>query len=74
METDDNRGNEVVSNDNNNSFKLLLYYIFPEERKYMTILGAVKLTIIFVFSTFLSVELPYPYKIQVSYFHIIILC
>jgi DNA-directed RNA polymerase specialized sigma subunit len=41
----DNRGNEtiamitkLVSNDNNNNFKLLLYYIFLEDIKYMTIL------------------------------------
>jgi hypothetical protein len=45
LETADNRGNEtiamitkLVSNDNNNSFKLLLYYIFLEDTKYMTIL------------------------------------
>ena len=44
MEADDNRGNEVVamiakqvSNDNK-SFKLLLYYIFIEDIKYMIIL------------------------------------
>jgi hypothetical protein len=28
----------LVSNGNNNSFKLLLYYIFLEDTKYMTIL------------------------------------
>jgi DNA-directed RNA polymerase specialized sigma subunit len=45
LKTDDNRGNEaiamitkLVSNDNNNSFKLPLYYIFLEDTKYMTIL------------------------------------
>ena len=46
METDDNNGNEeismitkLVSNDNNNnSFKFLLYYVFVEDIKYMTIL------------------------------------
>jgi hypothetical protein len=45
LETDDNRGNEVVatttklvSNGNNNSFKLRLHYIFLEDTKYMTIL------------------------------------
>ena len=45
METDDNRDNEeitmitkLVSNDNNNSFKLLLCYIFLEDTKYVTIL------------------------------------
>jgi hypothetical protein len=45
LETDDNRGNEtiamitkLVSNDNNNSFKLLLCYVFLEDTKYMTIL------------------------------------
>jgi hypothetical protein len=44
LEADDNRGNEVVamiakqvSNDNK-SFKLLLYYIFLEDIKYMIIL------------------------------------
>jgi DNA-directed RNA polymerase specialized sigma subunit len=46
LETDDNNGNEeismitkLVSNDNNNnSFKLLLCYVFVEDIKYMTIL------------------------------------
>jgi hypothetical protein len=45
LETDDNRGNEeitmitkLVTNDNNNSFKLPLCYIFLEDTKYMTIL------------------------------------
>jgi DNA-directed RNA polymerase specialized sigma subunit len=46
LETDDNNGNEeismitkLVSNDNNNnSFKFLLYYVFVEDIKYMTIL------------------------------------
>ena len=45
METDDNRGNEavamitkLVTDDNNNSFKLPLCYIFLEDRKHMTIL------------------------------------
>jgi hypothetical protein len=46
LETDDIRGNKtvamitkLVSNDNNNnSFKLVLYYIFLEDRRYMTIL------------------------------------
>jgi transposase len=45
MKTDDSRGNEeiamiikLVSNDNNNSFKLPLYYIFLEDTKHMTIL------------------------------------
>jgi DNA-binding NarL/FixJ family response regulator len=44
LETDDNRGNKeitivtkLVSNDNNNSFKLQ-YTIFAEDIKYMTIL------------------------------------
>ena len=45
MKTDDSRDNEVIamitkliSNDNNNSFKLLLYYISLEDTKHMTIL------------------------------------
>jgi hypothetical protein len=45
LETDDNRDNEeiamvtkLVSNDNNNSFKLPLYYVFLEDTKYGTIL------------------------------------
>jgi DNA-directed RNA polymerase specialized sigma subunit len=45
LETDDSRGNEtitmiikLISNDNSNSFKLPLYYIFLEDTKYMTIL------------------------------------
>ncbi len=42
MKADDNRGNQavtmitkLVSNDNNNSFKLLLCYIFLEDIKYI---------------------------------------
>jgi transposase len=45
MKTDDIKGNEaiasrnrMISHDNNNSFKLLLYYIFLEDTKHMTIL------------------------------------
>jgi hypothetical protein len=47
LKTDDSRGNEVIAmvtklvsndNNNNNSFKLALYYIFLEDRKHMTIL------------------------------------
>ena len=45
MKTDDSKGNEalamipkLISNDNNNSFKLASYYIFLEDTKYMTIL------------------------------------
>jgi hypothetical protein len=41
METDDNRGNEVismitklVSNDNNNSFKLPVHDIFLKDKRY----------------------------------------
>jgi len=45
LKTDDSKGNEalamipkLISNDNNNSFKLASYYIFLEDTKYMTIL------------------------------------
>jgi DNA-directed RNA polymerase specialized sigma subunit len=44
METADNRSNEIIAMvtnlviDDNNSFKLAFYYIFLEDRKFMTIL------------------------------------
>ena len=45
MEADDRRDNEaiamitkLISNDNNNSFKLPFYFVFLEDIKYMTIL------------------------------------
>jgi hypothetical protein len=38
LETYDNKVTKLVSNDNNNSFKLPLYYIFLEDTKYMMIL------------------------------------
>jgi DNA-directed RNA polymerase specialized sigma subunit len=45
LEADDSRDNEaiamitkLISNDNNNSFKLPFYFVFLEDIKYMTIL------------------------------------
>ena len=45
MEADDSRDNKevamvtkLISNDNNNSFKLPFYFVFLEDIKYMTIL------------------------------------